>query len=228
MFLSGVTLDPLHRNTLRLLSDVYAQHRLVMTAFPDAPLTSRAGSGAASSAGVLFRLEAQQPEGGVLLLVQSSVRPDWERTDTLHAGMVLAVREQERGEVYAVGERLRFRLRANPTVCRVRRDADGARQKPARRGLLREEEQMEWLWRRADEAGLFIRQPDVRVTPRGRLAGVRPSGDADRPAHRICCFTVDYDGVLTVTDPARLGAALKAGLGRGKAWGCGLLSLARM
>jgi CRISPR system Cascade subunit CasE len=226
MFLSGVTLDPRHRNTLRLVPDVYAQHRFVMTAFPDAPLASRAGCGAASSAGVLFRLEAQQPDGSLLLLVQSGVRPDWERTDALHAGMVLAVRVQEWGEIYAVGERLRFRLRANPTVCRVRRDADGARLKPARRGLLSEEGQMEWLSRRADEAGFCIRQADVRVTLRGRLEGVRPSG-ADRPPDRIRCFAVDYDGVLTVTDPARLGAALEAGLGRGKAWGCGLLSLTR-
>nr|WP_246421854.1 type I-E CRISPR-associated protein Cas6/Cse3/CasE [Nocardiopsis mwathae] len=37
---------------------------------------------------------------------------------------------------------------------------------------------------------------------------------------------VSYDGRLIVTDPAAFTAALKEGIGRAKAYGCGLLSLA--
>jgi CRISPR system Cascade subunit CasE len=35
-----------------------------------------------------------------------------------------------------------------------------------------------------------------------------------------------YDGILTVTDPALLRRALCHGVGRAKAYGCGLLTLA--
>ncbi|GAA2774561.1 type I-E CRISPR-associated protein Cas6/Cse3/CasE [Streptomyces lavendulae] len=38
---------------------------------------------------------------------------------------------------------------------------------------------------------------------------------------------VDYEGTLTVTDPALLAQTLLAGIGSGKAYGCGMLTLAR-
>jgi CRISPR system Cascade subunit CasE len=39
--------------------------------------------------------------------------------------------------------------------------------------------------------------------------------------------TVSFEGILEVRDPAKLEEALRSGIGRGKAFGCGLLSLAR-
>lgn len=39
--------------------------------------------------------------------------------------------------------------------------------------------------------------------------------------------TLDYDGILTVTDPDRFVAALARGFGRAKAYGCGLMLIAR-
>jgi CRISPR system Cascade subunit CasE len=39
---------------------------------------------------------------------------------------------------------------------------------------------------------------------------------------------VDFDGVLRVTDPALFTQSLAAGIGAGKAWGFGLLSVARV
>jgi len=43
----------------------------------------------------------------------------------------------------------------------------------------------------------------------------------------VTLVTVTYDGLLEVTDPDALRRTLTRGLGRAKAYGCGLLTLAR-
>ena len=47
-----------------------------------------------------------------------------------------------------------------------------------------------------------------------------------RKGNRITLATVQYDGVLTVTDADLLRHALTSGIGHGKGFGCGLLTLA--
>jgi len=44
----------------------------------------------------------------------------------------------------------------------------------------------------------------------------------------ISYSTVDYEGVLTVSDPELLLAQLSIGLGRAKAFGCGLMLIRRV
>ena len=45
--------------------------------------------------------------------------------------------------------------------------------------------------------------------------------------HDLKLFSVQFDGVLQVVDTERLVQAIGAGIGSGKAFGCGLLSVAR-
>jgi CRISPR system Cascade subunit CasE len=49
-----------------------------------------------------------------------------------------------------------------------------------------------------------------------------------RKAGQMRIGVLDFDGVLTVTDPQRFLAALAAGFGRAKAYGCGLMLIARV
>ncbi len=83
-----------------------------------------------------------------------------------------------------------------------------------------EEEQLAWLARQADRAGVAI---DAAVVTREERLALRKPGQP-RP---IVLHAVTYDGRLVVADPDRLVAALDAGLGHGKALGLGLLSLGR-
>ncbi|MFI7536506.1 type I-E CRISPR-associated protein Cas6/Cse3/CasE [Streptosporangium sp. NPDC049376] len=62
--------------------------------------------------------------------------------------------------------------------------------------------------------------PDVVPTPAPRLVGKK------QKAQRIIIDPVRYDGHLVVTDLDAFTAALVNGVGRAKAYGCGLLSLA--
>ena len=51
-------------------------------------------------------------------------------------------------------------------------------------------------------------------------------GRQHRGDRRIAIETCTFEGVLDVTHPAALREAIVAGVGPGKAFGCGLLSLA--
>ena len=105
-------------------------------------------------------------------------------------------------------------------------------------GLATEGEQVRWLLRRADAGGFQIpgtwvdaRHPEtgepmqlpnfrVDVVPEGR----DPNG---KPGHAGEFLAVRFEGVLAVTDPEAFRATVAVGIGSGKAFGFGLLSLAR-
>jgi CRISPR system Cascade subunit CasE len=227
MFLSKVTLNSRHRLTYRLAGDLYAQHRFVMSAFPDLKGTDREEEGAQDQQGVLYRLEADQKSDAMFFLVQSRIAADWARARELHPDVVCSNPGKEYERVFNTGEQYRFRLRASPTVCRVNRDADGNRQASKRLGLVKEEEQRDWLARTGERCGFWIQSEAVLITPQGKREGFKPMPDGRRAQNPVTCYMVDFDGVLRVTDAPLFAAAVGEGIGRGKAWGCGLLSLIR-
>lgn len=225
MFLSRLHLDARDARVRAVLGDVAALHRLVMTAFPDGPLPD-----ARARHGVLWRLEPEAARSTVVLLVQSRTAPDWTR---LRPGLLAGAAETKEidGALGAVraGARLRFRLVANPTrrVIETRLGSDGA-PRPGRRVPVRtEEELLHWLIRKGAEGGFSV-GPDAAAAARSVV--VRPLGDAtgrrgaDRDG-RITLRGVGFDGVLAVEDAARLRQALESGVGSGKAFGFGLLSI---
>ena len=61
--------------------------------------------------------------------------------------------------------------------------------------------------------------PDVRVSGRQRLS-------FPRGGSRVTLQQVTYEGHLVIEDPDRVREVLLSGVGRGKAYGCGLLTLA--
>jgi CRISPR system Cascade subunit CasE len=65
--------------------------------------------------------------------------------------------------------------------------------------------------------------PDVRVDPGERLSGRRPG---QTPGHGLTVVGVRFEGRLRILDLDRFRAAIATGIGPGKAYGCGLLSIA--
>jgi CRISPR system Cascade subunit CasE len=122
-----------------------------------------------------------------------------------------------------VGQRFRFRLRANLCVTRNGK----------RLGLLRLEDQEKWIKRKGKLHGFSLPQlvsfdlseptqerVDIRISQEQMLRGNQHSGNAIR------IFSVLYDGILTVTELDCFRDALQTGIGHGKAMGLGLLSVA--
>jgi CRISPR system Cascade subunit CasE len=119
-----------------------------------------------------------------------------------------------------VGQQLAFRLRANPT----RRLSAGKNNKGKRVGIYEEEAQLDWLVRKGEQHGFRLLQ--ANVSRDGKLQQAKAVTDQNG-IHDLKLFGVQFDGILQVADPAVLVQAVGAGIGSGKAFGFGLLSLAR-
>lgn len=235
MYVSRIVLNARDRQARTWLSDCHALHRLIMSGFPPVGTPS-----ARASLGVLYRVEPVTAPPDVPVLVQSTAKPHWTpqpdaiiRIDTPRSLDKLV-------ESMQPGNRYRFRLRANPTRRIHRRatlelDAKSTRARTEeaasigkRVELTGEEEQIAWLKRRGEAAGFSVIA--TRLIPDHDVLAlhVRPSGKVDgrKQGQRLTLGTVLFDGILQVTDDARLREALVTGIGPGKAFGCGLLSIA--
>jgi CRISPR system Cascade subunit CasE len=213
MYLSRLILNPRSRRVQREVANPYEMHRTLMRAFPD---DLRKGAER-----VLFRLEPGR-NGALSLLVQSWALPDWSfLAEHEFRGYLLPMDEPnpaiKQFELTAAeGQVLAFRLRANPTARRTFQD------KKRRVGLYDEEEQLAWLQRKGEQGGFRI--VSARTSGQEDAGGkIRRDGES----HDLKLATIQFDGMLKVTDPERLGLAVRQGVGSGKAFGFGLLSLAR-
>ncbi len=236
MYLSRLTLDPRSREARRWLGDCHLLHTVTMRAFP------RADDEAARAAlGVLFRVEEDRRTGEVRVFVQSNVLPEWAiEAPGVRIDPPIALDALE--ATIANGRRYRFRLRANPTRRVHRRAALGP--DPARGRLRAEHEdsvgkrveirdeaaQLAWLQRKGENAGFRLVRatlakeeenvPATSADPGGRLRGEKRG-----LAREIVFGTALFEGELEVTEPAAFREVLSRGIGPGKAFGCGLLSV---
>ncbi len=230
MYLSRLVLDPRSREAGRDLGDVYQMHRTIMSAFPQVNEQREARADLA----VLHRLDIDQRGERIALLVQSGEEADW---SCLPDGYLFNPAGEGHNHAtksisdalaaFRKGQVLRFRLRANPTKrIDTKSGPDGQRRNGRRVDLRTETQQVEWLSRRADRAGFRLvpvypgsNAPAVRVGTSEKLRG-RTTG------RLVTLAGILFEGLLEVTDPDDLRFAIREGLGPGKAFGCGLLSLA--
>jgi CRISPR system Cascade subunit CasE len=159
-----------------------------------------------------------------LILVQSEKCPDW---SSLPKNYLLRPAEcKPLNLAFALGQLLRFRLRANPTkktgtTTKADRLAGLPRRNGQRVALLHENEQLDWLSRKEEQGGFRVLH--VTVTPEGFVQSTK-GADTDRL--RLSLMGVRFDGLLSVTDPDRFLQTLCEGVGPAKGFGFGLLSLA--
>ena len=228
MLLSRLAINPRSREAQQDLADVYQMHRTVMSAFPQ---VSGVGDPRAELA-VLHRLETGERSREVVLLVQSRVSPDWTHlphgylADSGGEGENPATKDVSKAlQALRDGQMLRFRLRANPTrKIETKSTPDGQRRNGRRVDLRTEQLQLEWLARRAEQGGFAL----VSTLPGSDVPAVRVGASEKVGGRRrgISLATVLFDGLLEVKDSGLFRQAIAAGIGPGKAFGCGLMSIA--
>lgn len=231
MYLSRLVLNARDYRVRRDLADCQELHRALLSAFP-------ADGGSRAEVGLLFRVEGDG--AAPMVLAQSLVRPDWERLRRrspgyLRGGPGEGWQVKEIGAAYAAlreGAVLRFRLRANPTK-RLGNSVKAAQ--PTKVGkrvaLLKEQERLAWLERKAEAAGFKLRRVQssdgsvaaVDVRPEDNQRGWRAAAGDRKP---LLFGSVLFEGELSVSDAERFRRALASGIGSGKAYGFGLLSVA--
>ena len=176
MYLSRLAINPRSRDVQQDLADIYQMHRTVMSAFPHV----EGKDAARAELAVLYRLETVERSREVVLLVQSQNPPDWSHLTrgylAADSGEVEnpATKDISRGmQALREGQVLRFRLRANPTrKIETKSTPDGQRRNGRRVDLRTEQLQLEWLARRAEQAGFALvpalPDGDVSAVPGGR------------------------------------------------------------
>ena len=226
LYFSQLVLNERSREVQRDVRDPYQMHRTLCHALDDACF---ANAEARARARLLFRVEQ---DGPLYVMVQSKHKPDWTR---FHAN---APTEYLRGEVQckAIEPDLRldsiwmFRLRANPTK---REGGQPAGQKGKRVGIYREAERLAWLERKAQASGFRLLQVNVR--DEGRAHHLSREGKTTSIVQVRCevegrktsFSAARFDGTLQVMDTELFQATLAKGIGAGKGFGFGLLSLAK-
>jgi CRISPR system Cascade subunit CasE len=222
IYLSCLILDLERSLARRWLSEPYRIHQRLLRAWEDGGEGQpRAGTRVAAPGRVLYRVELDRRPPRIL--VQSLTAADWERCFAGFPVLGEPARQKRVEVAAAAGQTLRFFLRANPTVRCLRFGEEGPppdRLVAGQRvGLLREEEQQEWLARKVEAAGCALLAAEAR--DRGEQVCYKKATRA-RMIHRC----VEFEGRLQVRDPERLRSAVAAGIGSAKAFGFGLLSLA--
>lgn len=201
MFLSRIVL-PESVQAARFLADWHQLHDAVLTSCPRGD--ERA----------LFRLETPGRRGDqpTAVLVQSDTPPLW-TSRVWPSGTQFDVPKPISIEVTR-GLRLRYRLRANPTVKRKVNGKDNGR----RDAVTGEERQLEWFQRKAATGG--FRVCSCVIVDETELEFGKPDGRS------LTFRSVLFEGVLEVGDAAVFTRTLRVGIGSGKAFGFGLLSIA--
>ncbi|MGV9290950.1 type I-E CRISPR-associated protein Cas6/Cse3/CasE [Streptomyces sp. NPDC003719] len=205
--IARIRLNPHSRDVQRDLRDATQMHRTLMRMVPDG-----LGDAPRHQVGLLYRLD-ETDTASTLLAQAAQLDPTRLPTGYGYADvksltpMFTALRK---------GLAVRYRIVLNP----AKRERLPLEQKGKRGRIvpLSGTEADQWWLRRATEAGL-----DVHVLTPTNMEPARPRGHNASPMRHSL---IRYDGTATVTDPDALHNAVIHGIGRGKPYGAGLLSLA--
>jgi CRISPR system Cascade subunit CasE len=209
MFLSRIEMDTRRRETVRALASPHVLHAAVESCFYEK------SDGAERK---LWRTDYLNDK--LYLLLLSPQAPSFSAFSTQFC------EEGKQGETKSYsaflarvqeGQQWRFRLRANP----VHSTRDGL--KTGERGRLyahvTTEQQKNWLSQKAPSCGFAVdgKAYDIVQTEQIRFR---------RQGKFVTLGVAVFEGILQVTDLALFSDSLTGGIGRAKAYGCGLLTIA--
>lgn len=223
--LTRMYLNPRRRQTGRFLRDPQALHAAVESAFPPSVDAGR----------TLWRLDRDGDEAKLLIL--SSRAPSlehlqeqagWQNEETWETrDYDQLLRRLVKGQRYA------FRLTANPVHTATL--PSGVKRRVAHVSV---PYQLLWLAQRAEQIGVRFLDERGDLVPLTDENTERPAGMTGvqisqreklrfrRGTHDVTIVRARYEGGLEIDDVDLLREALVHGVGRAKAYGCGLMTLA--
>lgn len=224
MFLSRVTLLNTIQSAAQLTklasNGVYASHQLLWQLFPDDNKRS-----------FIYR-EEQGSNGRPEFFVLSQNKPT--ALDTL-----FSVQSKTFTPKLNTGDRLAFKLRVNPTVCisdelgkNRRHDVLMHVKKHANKDLksdsvalnmAMEQAALQWL---SDSKRLA--QWGISFDALPNIESYTQHDSKKRTGHNIRFSSVDFQGILTISDPTVFLNQYESGFGRAKSMGCGLMMIRKV
>jgi CRISPR system Cascade subunit CasE len=184
-----------------------------------------------NSGRVLWRLD--EFEHSLFLLVISAEQPDFKHMQEKYgwnssSGKGDTIKYDSLLSKLKDGQKFRFKLTANP-ASRFYKENDTMQGAKARKqgnfyGKLGIDQHNEWLISQSVRHGFSVTQNDFAVTSKGKLRFHKGQG---RDRNTITLATATYEGVLQVTNVDKFRSALINGIGRGKAYGQGMLTISK-
>lgn len=198
------------KETRELLVNSYKEHQLLWQLFPELPDGERD-----------FIYRRTQHADKIEYYVLSKREP------ALNSALWLVHGSKPYNPTLAEGRQLAFELRANPVVTKAGSKHDVVMN--LKRTLKDSDEQlsqaelehqagMQWIQRQAVKHGFEVAEGSVMVSNYQKIAASKPS-----QSRSIQLRSLDFKGLLTVTDAGKFSSALSSGIGPAKAFGCGLL-----
>lgn len=220
---SRVRLNPTRRHTRRLIASPQSMHAAVLGSHP---------AGVECDEGrVLWRID-QKASHSIELLVVSPTTPDftgiveqagWPTVETWDTTAYLPFLAR-----LARGQRWRFRLVANPVRSLP---VEGGRGRVVPHLTVAHQES--WFMARTESWGFRVPERTdggVALATGGRhtseFTRASPDGEPIRRG-QVSITRAEFEGILEVEDADLLRFSLTHGMGRAKAYGCGLMTLAR-
>lgn len=212
MYLTRLELDTRRRSTMKALASPNLFHGAIESSFPGERKRR------------LWRIDPLN--GRYYLLLLSEDAPDL--TDMARQfGVSGAALPWESKSYDSLLERIQegstwqFRLTANPTkACK-------SAASPQARGTVHAHitpaHQQQWLLERCQSHGFSLNSEEFLVTSSRWLRFYK--GQARK--YPVTLLSCTYEGLLTVTDAQQFRQTLQTGIGRGKAYGLGLLTIVR-
>lgn len=207
MYMSRVEIDLNKRETQRAYNQPHYFHRSVEDAFPG-PRARR-----------LWRLDSYQ--GKAYLIIVSDNMPNLSQIAN-DFGTPSTDRNSKTVDykpflaALSSGQTWHFRFTGNPVAAVKENNGRGVQ-----RAHVTPEQQILWLVKRADKLGVEFKSETIQVVNSKWFRFKKNEKDM------VTFRQVSFEGLLKITNNQRVVEALTKGIGRQKAYGCGLLTLAR-
>lgn len=225
MYMSRIRLQPNaseNKDFWRSLGNTYPVHSLLWSLFADDPERKRD-----------FLYHCENTKGLPTFYSVSERIPEDEEE-------MWQIESKLYNPILHVDQRLSFSLCANPI--RTKRDDNGkqhrhdvvmnAKNQLKQEGVPRgewpleaeiiQEQGFEWLARKGEQYGFAVGEHEIRADGYHQERFYKAKGK-----HKINISTIDFTGLLTVTDPDLFRNALYRGIGPAKSFGCGLMMVRR-
>lgn len=224
MYFNRITLKPdaaTNKSFWDIFSNDYAIHQIIWNLFSTTPDMKR---------DFIYRQEVMQKKP-VFYAVSSSLPPA--------PSPLWNIESKEYAPIINEGQRLSFSLRANPIVSKrdqsdrqhrhdvimdlKTRYRTGNEQVCSIPGDIVTEAGVAWLKKKAVQNGFEFNPLNVIVGGYQQRKFKKPKN-----SHRISISTLDYTGILTITDVEPFREALYKGIGPAKSFGCGMMMIKRL
>lgn len=189
------------------LTDPYSLHRVVYSLFPD--VRSEADKQASETSGIQFADLGGDVRGRKVMLL--SDRPPAANVD----GQYGEVNSRPLPPAFLAQRLYRFRIVINPT----RRDNASKKLLPVKG----REAIADWFMARAESSWGFVVDPHTLQVERVDVLRFK-----EKAQREVTLAQAHLSGVLRVTDSDTFHQSVARGIGRGRAFGCGLLQIVPM